>query len=106
MQLTQATIIVLIAVRNCRKISYAICITYFLQFLNQQNHKILSSVKDQVETEMIEKVVLYKLKNDVYAQSMPYQEEYAFIEEWMRKYYELPDGVKWNGMGFSYSLVD
>ena len=69
----------------------------FLQFLNQQNHKILSSVKDQVETEMIEKVVLYKLKNDVYAQSMPYQEEYAFIEEWMRKYYELPDGVKWNG---------
>ncbi|MCI8316481.1 MAG: hypothetical protein HFH74_15890 [Lachnospiraceae bacterium] len=46
---------------------------------------------------MIEKVVLYKLKNDVYAQSMPYQEEYAFIEEWMRKYYELPDGVKWNG---------
>jgi len=62
--------------------------------INQQNHKILSSVKDQVETEMIEKVVLYKLKNDIYAQSMPYQEEYAFIEDWMRKYYELPDGVK------------
>lgn len=62
--------------------------------INQQNHKILSSVKDQVETEMIENVVLYKLKNDIYAQSMPYQEEYAFIEDWMRKYYELPDGVK------------
>lgn len=62
--------------------------------INRQNHKILCSVKNQEETEMIEKIVLYQLKNDIYAQSMPYQEEYAFIEEWMRKYYKLPDGVK------------
>lgn len=62
--------------------------------INQRNNDILLSAQKQYkENKTVEAVVLYKLRDDTYAQMMPYQEGYGFIEAWMKKYYELPDEV-------------
>lgn len=45
-------------------------------------------------------VKLQKLYDDTYANRMPYQEGYEFIEEWMKNYYELSNEVEfeWNSL--------
>ena len=60
--------------------------------INQRNNQTLRSAKKEYEeTQIATTVVLYRLKDDTYAQMMPYQEGYEYIETWMKRYYELPD---------------
>lgn len=60
--------------------------------IHQKNNQTLISVKKEYEeSQTVKTVVLYKLKDDTYAQMMPYQEGYEYIETWMKRYYELPD---------------
>lgn len=62
--------------------------------INQKNNQILIAAREQYNENKLNKtIVLYRLKNDIYAQMMPYQEGYDYIEVWMKKYYELPDEV-------------
>ena len=66
--------------------------------INQRNNQILiSAQKEYKESQTVKTVVLYRLKDDTYAQMMPYQEGYEYIETWMKRYYELPDEIafKW-----------
>lgn len=67
--------------------------------INQRNNQILTTAQKQHnENKENKTIVLYRLKNDTYAQMMPYQEGYDYIETWMKKYYELPDEMvfEWN----------
>lgn len=63
--------------------------------INQRNsHELIQAAKACEDGQTVEEVVLYKLKNDTFAQMMPYQEGYHYIEVWMKNYYELPADTK------------
>lgn len=63
--------------------------------INKMNHDILAEAAKSYETEDdVEEIELYKLYDDSYATNMPYQEGYAYIEVWMKHYYELPQDVQ------------
>lgn len=63
--------------------------------IHQKNQSILEEVKVQYENgDNLQKVKLGKLYDDQYANMMPYQEGYKFIDEWMKAYYELPVEVE------------
>ncbi|BBI49705.1 hypothetical protein HORIV_21260 [Vreelandella olivaria] len=38
-----------------------------------------------------DQLVLYRLPNDRFAETMPYQRE--LVETWMRRYYQVPEGL-------------
>lgn len=60
--------------------------------INEKNHSILSEASLRRENgETVEKIVLYKLYDDAYAEDMPYNKQY--IEYWIRGYYNLPAEV-------------
>ena len=63
--------------------------------INQINHaKMLEAKKNyQVNGEKPERIELYKLKDDRFANIMPYQPSHEGIEYWMKSYYELPMDV-------------
>ena len=63
--------------------------------INQINHaKMLEAKKNyQVNGEKTERIELYKLKDDRFANIMPYQPSHEGIEYWMKSYYELPMDV-------------
>lgn len=63
--------------------------------MNQINHaKMLEAKKNyQVNGEKPERIELYKLKDDRFANIMPYQPSHEGIEYWMKSYYELPMDV-------------
>lgn len=62
--------------------------------INQKNHASLLKAQEQYENEeTVTEVILYRLKDDTYANMMPYQKGYGFIENWMKRYYGLPDEV-------------
>lgn len=59
--------------------------------VNQRNHyELIEAAEEYKNKGEVETVVLCKLKSDAFAQMMPYQEGYGFIEVWMKNYYELP----------------
>lgn len=80
---------------------YAVCNMVYILIgygsnyeIYQRNHYELINVgKEYKNGGTAEKIVLHKLKNDTFAQMMPYQEGYGYIEVWMKKYYELPVGM-------------
>jgi len=54
--------------------------------INQKNNQILIAAREQYNENKLNKtIVLHRLKNDIYAQMMPYQEGYDYIEVWMKK---------------------
>ena len=59
--------------------------------INEMNHlKLVEASLAYEEGHESEEVVLYKLRNDLFANKMPYYEDYRYIEYWMKNYYELP----------------
>ena len=63
--------------------------------INQENHnRLLQAKEDYKLGKTVNGVMLYKLPNDNYANMMPYQEGYKYIETGMKRYYELPDEVE------------
>ena len=71
--------------------------------INQINHaKMLETKKNyQVNGEKPEKIELYKLKDERFANIMPYQPSHEGIEYWMKGYYELPMDIPifWQQVG-------
>lgn len=71
--------------------------------INQINHaKMLEAKKNyQVNGEKPERIELYKLKDDRFANIMPYQPTREGIEYWMKNYYELTMDVPifWQQVG-------
>jgi len=62
--------------------------------INEINHYKLVETKKSWKAEREDReILLYKLHDDTYANCMPYHPDFDFIEVWMKKYYELPDGI-------------
>lgn len=60
---------------------------------NQVNDLILRAVSDRVERKIDfgDKVILFKLPEPYYAETMPYDR--PLIETWMKQYYSLPQSM-------------
>lgn len=97
MQVVQAVIIVLIVIISGKIVSFTTksspykCIA--LELVLRNHYELINAGKEYKDGGTVEKIVLHKLKNDTFAQMMPYQEGYGYIEVWMKKYYELPVGM-------------
>lgn len=63
--------------------------------------RLAESVRDIESGRTIEEIELHKLYDDRYATNMPYQDGFAYIEVWMKNYYELPYEVRfvWRNAG-------
>lgn len=68
---------------------------YRNNFANKENDQILVETSQKIKNgEKIEKIVLHKLPDIVYAGEQPYTEGYDYILLWLRKYYDLPEDVE------------
>ncbi len=68
--------------------------------VNRTNHLKIKEKAEEIKNGVqADTIILYRLPNDEYAPSMPYQQD--FIHVWVRRYYELPDNtiVIWNQYG-------
>ena len=63
--------------------------------IHRNNNQALIQARNKIQAgETVDEVLLYRLRNDSYANMMPYQEGFAYIEQWMKKYYEIPHEVE------------
>lgn len=63
--------------------------------IHRINDQALMQVKSKIQAgENVEDILLYRLRNDNYANMMAYQEGFEYIELWMKKYYEIPYEVR------------
>lgn len=60
----------------------------------KENEMVLIHAREDIQKgEDVSSVLLKKLPNDLYASEMPYQEEFDYINDWIKIYYELPREV-------------
>lgn len=57
--------------------------------IHQLNHRILLSYPDGD----VQQINLFKLRNDLYANCMPYYDQWKYIERFIKRYYDLPMNV-------------
>lgn len=67
---------------------------YRNSFANKENNQILVDTIQKIKNgEKIEKIVLHKLPDILYAGEQPYTEGYEYILTWLREYYDLPEDI-------------
>ena len=63
--------------------------------VNDYNDKILSVSSERIKNgEEIKKIKLKKFRNILYAGDPPYVKEFEYTQTWIKKYYEIPQGVE------------
>lgn len=72
------------------------------------HYKLLETGRKIKAGKAEEEVILYKLTDDIFANCMPYQPGFDFIEVWMKKYYELPQDIDfyWQDIDFYMQGLD
>ena len=74
--------------------------------INQVNRGELYKVSEAISHgENIQNIILYKLKNDLYANGMPYISPYEFMIYWVKEYYDIPQeiNIEWVEYGENVS---
>jgi hypothetical protein len=66
--------------------------------IHWMNHNTLVEYSERIKdndqaVDENEGIILYKLDNLLFANFMPYQDGYDYIEYWMRNYYEIPQSI-------------
>jgi hypothetical protein len=62
--------------------------------INQYNHnKLIETSKEIKKGNRVDKIKLGKLNDSLYASNMPYDENYDYINIYIRAYYQLPEDI-------------
>jgi len=98
------TLWIITGITNFSKILYGY---YKNSFVHKKNHQILKFASTNITyNKKVGKIFLMKLKDDIYAQSMPYQNNCQYIEYWMKFYYSLPRNLNFIWIDYDENLLE
>jgi hypothetical protein len=80
---------------------------YRNSFVNTKNHQILKYASRRISYgRKVEKIYLIKLKDDLYAQALPYMDNYEYIESWIKFYYDISPKVQFLWLDYDENLLN